>query len=454
MNKVITLAMMLAFALLASAEQFETVDLEVVEGGSVGHTYFGHHEAQAMGLYPYSPEYVAAWEMVNPSKNINKVRPGIYKFPVKKVEEPVTQTETQTETKENVEDATDGGNDNGSANDERIDSGTPGPELTIGDDKFDLNRDGYRIGPERDSLETVSASPEEGRSPEQPATAQPTDLAASESALIIADLTRKNEELTIREKETEAEIVKIKQESVSALQIVGAAVKIRDEKIARLERELADKSKAEAIALGNNGSSLSSPDYFIPIISVSTVYAIGSVVIIILLIIVVLFQASQRKRDRLKAESNTQELLKQQEQEHADRSKNTLEEHYLLKEKMQRLRLRHEPFEYTLSCPGATKKSNGQDLLGEIYFPIVDRAADGTPLIQIPGIEGLERATPANIREKLLTEEHQSHKDAYVLPSSYQKQRLNGKGNRNEVKPRKIHNLPKKVEAPARAAAQ
>lgn len=416
MNKVITLAMMLVFALLASAEQFETVDLEVVEGGSVGHTYFGHHEAQAMGLYPYSQEYTTAWEMVNPSQNINKVRPGIYKFPVKKVEEPVTQTKT----KEITEDAPDGGNAvDSSGSDERTDSESSGPELAIGDDKFDLNRDGYRIGPERDSLETVFASPEEGRSPEQPATAQPTDLAASESALIIADLTRKNEELTIREKETEAEIVKIKQESVSALQIAGAAVKIRDEKIARLERELADKSKAEALALGNNGSSPSSSDYFIPIISVSTVYAIGSVGIIILLTIIViwsLIKVSQLKSDRsrlIKELGDKQEQLDQKSAEHTYMQSEVVKQRRIINTQAGLMK----PYYHAFHFPGAIKKATKEPIPGDtIYLPIKDRDESGLALV---GISGLSQLIPAKfplIEGALRSEDHQRQNDAYLLP--------------------------------------
>ncbi|MBP9855733.1 MAG: hypothetical protein KBC48_00280 [Candidatus Pacebacteria bacterium] len=447
----VVVTMLMAFALLVSAEQFETVELEVVKGGSVGHTYFGHPEARAMGLYPYSPEYVTAWEMVNPSQNINKLQPGIYKFPVKKVEEAVTQTET----KENVEDATDGGDDNIGANDERTDSGTPGPELAIGDDGFEFKGDGYAVGPERDSLETVSISPEEGRSPEQPAAAQSAAMESADTSVIVA-LEEKNLNL-------KNEVERYRKIIQSGEWIEAGVLKTQEAKIhsltdenERLERELAEskKSKAGAIAPGNNGSYLNnSSDSFIWI---TIAFAIAAIVIIIISFLYARarYQVSQlQKSDRLRRESEPQNIQQQIEREIAQRMKNKVNREITLTKKVTLMRrlLAIGPH-FAFYCPGATKKATKRSVGDEIFLPIQDWREDGLPLLKISGKENLVPAIPEKIVEAILSEDHQNQDDAYVLPLSYHRKRLNGKGNRNEVKPAKIHNLPKKVEA--RAAAQ
>ncbi len=433
----LVVTMLLVFALLASAEQFETVELEVVKGGSVGHTYFGHPEARTMGLYPYSAEYVTAWEMVNPSQDIDRLQPGIYKFPVGKVEEVTTQTETKE-----ITDATDGGNRNDG-------NRTDTTALAAGG-----RIDPREAGIEPYSLDALLATSEEGQSPEQPAATQSPNVESREAESLIAALEEEN--ITLK-----SEVERYSKMIQNGEWIEARVLKTQEAKVhglidenERLELKLADKSKAEALALGNNGSSNTS---FIPIILICAGYVIGLAGIIILVYLLrrsKLRVSQLEESDRLRQEDDLRQIREQIKQEFAQTIKDKSERVTALERTLCKIRRRHEAFEYSLICPGVKKKATGQDMGGEIFFPIENRTDGGIPLIRIPGIEELERAEPANIIRKLLTEEHQNHPDAYFLPSSYHTKRLTkSRGNRTNVKPAKLHNFLDE-EAPARVVAQ
>lgn len=439
MRKAMVVTMMLALALLANAEPL-TVTLQ--KGDEGRKLYYSHPECQGLSC----DEFLAVAALLNgfdnTDENWKKIRAG-QEFIL-----PVEKTEPITTAKEITEDATDGGNN---GNDGRNGTDTI---ITDGGGRIDLREAGL----EPYSLEALLGTPlgtrEKGPEAEQSATTQPSELAASESALIIADLTRQNEELKIREQETEAEIVKIKQERASALQLAGGALKQKDEKIARLERQLADKSKAEAITLGNNGSYLhNSSDSFMWI---KIAFAITAIMIIIISFLYARarYQVSQlQKSDRLRRENEPKNIQQQIEREVAQRMKNKANREATLTRKVTRMRrlLAIGPH-FALYCPGAIKKATKQSVDDEIFLPIQEWREDGLPLLKISGKENLVPAIPEKIVEALLSEDHQNQDDAYVLPLSYHRKRL-GKGDQDRVSSRHKHS-PSEEEKAHIAAAQ
>lgn len=399
MRKVMIATMMLTFALLASAEP---VKITLQDGDQGRKLYYSHPECQVnLSCDEFLAEAAPANGFENTDENWKKIRAG-QEFIL-----PVEKPEPITETKEITEDAPDGGSG--------IDDGRNGTDT-------DVVATGGRIDLREAGLEPYSLEGllgQEGPKAEQPAAAQSPNVESREAEAIIVALEEEN--LTLK-----SEVDRYRKMIQNSEWIEARVLKTQEAKIQdltyeneRLERELADKSKAGAIAPGNNGSSPSSSDYFIPIISVSTAYAIGSVGVIILLTIIViwsLIKVSQLKGDRsrlIKELNDKQEQLDQKSTEHTYMQSEVVKQRRIINTQTRLMKPHYHAFLF----PGAIKKATKEPIPdGLIYLPIKDRDESGLALVEISGLSKLTPAKFPLIEGALRSEDHQRQNDAYLLP--------------------------------------